>query len=197
MVLASSCELLLENPLLDQRARDQVQRIARASSDMRELVETFLLLARAQSGQASLAPQVTLAQVADELVAHWRAPIEAKGLRLDYLPDHPPSTLYNAPFLRAVLGNLLRNAWHYTDSGHIRLSLTADGFVVEDSGVGIPESLRESVFEAFVRGDRERGDGLGLGLSLVKRICAHEGWRIRLQPAQPQGCRFEVRLAAI
>ena len=197
MVLASSCELLLENPVLDQRARGQVQRIARASSEMRELVETFLLLARAQSGQANLAPQVTLAQVADELVAHWRVPIEAKGLRLDYLPDHPPSTLYNAPFLRAVLGNLLRNAWHYTDSGHIRLSLTADGFVVEDSGVGIPESLRESVFEAFVRGDRERGDGLGLGLSLVKRICAHEGWRIRLQPAQPQGCRFEVCLTVI
>lgn len=194
MVLASSCELLLENPALDERARRQVQRIARASSDMRELVQTFLLLARAQSGQASLAQQATLAQVADELVAQWRGPIEAKGLRLDYLADHPWPTLYNAPFLRAVLGNLLRNAWHYTDSGHIRLALGAAGFVVEDSGEGIPEALRESVFEPFVRGNRERGDGLGLGLSLVKRICEHEGWQIRLQSAQPHGCRFEVRL---
>ncbi|MBV2134376.1 HAMP domain-containing histidine kinase [Pseudomonas sp. MAP12] len=197
MVLASSCELLLENPALDERARRQVQRIARASSDMRELVQTFLLLARAQSGQASLAQQATLAQVADELVAQWRAPIETKGLRLDYLSDHSLSTLFNAPFLRAVLGNLLRNAWHYTDSGHIRLSLGADGFVVEDSGEGIPEALRESVFEPFVRVNRERGDGLGLGLSLVKRICEHEGWQIRLQSAQPHGCRFEVRLTSV
>ncbi|MNM99386.1 Sensor histidine kinase TmoS [compost metagenome] len=95
-----------------------------------------------------------------------------------------------------MLGNLLRNAWHYTDSGHIRLALGAAGFVVEDSGEGIPEALRESVFEPFVRGNRERGDGLGLGLSLVKRICEHEGWQIRLQSAQPHGCRFEVRLTA-
>jgi signal transduction histidine kinase len=133
-------------------------------------------------------------QVADELVAHWREPIESKGLRLDYLAEQPQSTLYNATFLRAVLGNLLRNAWHYSDSGYIRLTLRGDGFSVEDSGAGIPEALRESVFEPFVRGARERGDGLGLGLSLVQRICAHEGWRIRLLPAEPHGCRFEVRL---
>ncbi|HEY6611677.1 MAG TPA: HAMP domain-containing sensor histidine kinase [Pseudomonas sp.] len=194
MVLASSCELLLENPVLDPQARSQVQRIARASAEMGELVQTFLQLARVQSGQAAQAPQATLVQVADELVAHWREPIESKGLRLDYLADQPQSTPYNATFLRAVLGNLLRNAWHYTDSGYIRLTLSGDGFSVEDSGAGIPEAMRESVFQPFVRGTRERGDGLGLGLSLVQRICAHEGWRIRLLPAEPHGCRFEVRL---
>ncbi|MNC04203.1 Sensor protein BasS [compost metagenome] len=194
MVLASSCELLLESPTLDGAARRQVQRIARATDEMGELVQTFLQLARAQSGQAEGTPQATLRQVADEQLAHWREPIEAKGLRLDYLPGDDASTRYNAPLLRAVLGNLLRNAWHYTERGHIRLSLTAEGFSVEDSGAGIPEALRESVFEPFVRGSAERGDGLGLGLSLVQRICAQEGWRIRLLPAEPHGCRFEVTL---
>ncbi|MNQ01040.1 Sensor protein BasS [compost metagenome] len=194
MVLASSCELLLESPTLDGAARRQVQRIARATDEMGELVQTFLQLARAQSGQAEGTPQATLRQVADEQLAHWREPIEAKGLRLDYLPGNDASTRYNAPLLRAVLGNLLRNAWHYTERGHIRLNLTAAGFSVEDSGAGIPEALRQSVFEPFVRGSAERGDGLGLGLSLVQRICAQEGWRIRLLPAEPHGCRFEVTL---
>src|SRR5690606_18088191 len=62
MVLAGACELLLENPALDPRARSQVQRIARASAQMRELVQTFLQLARTQSGQAAQAPQATLTQ---------------------------------------------------------------------------------------------------------------------------------------
>lgn len=194
MVLAGACELLLENPALDPRARSQVQRIARASAQMRELVQTFLQLARTQSAQAAQAPQATLTQVADELVGYWREPIEAKGLRLDYLPGADAPTRYNAALLRAVLGNLLRNAWHYTDRGSIRLTLTAGGFSVEDSGEGIPEALRAAVFEPFVRGSAERGDGLGLGLSLVQRICAQEGWRISLLPAEPHGCRFEVCL---
>ncbi|SDR74399.1 sensor histidine kinase [Pseudomonas oryzae] len=194
MVLASSCELLLEYPGLNEPARRQVQRMARATGEMRELVQTFLQLARAQSGQDSGTPQATLRQIADELVAQWREPIEAKGLRLDYVAADDAPTLYNAPLLRAVLGNLLRNAWHYTESGYIRLSLRTDGASVEDSGAGIPEALRESVFEPFVRGERERGDGLGLGLSLVQRICAQEGWRIRLLPVEPHGCRFEVAL---
>lgn len=202
MVLASSCELLLEYPGLNEPARRQVQRMARATGEMRELVQTFLQLARAQAGQDSGTPQATLRQIADELVAQWREPIEAKGLRLEYVAPEPDAvvpgaaapTLYNAPLLRAVLGNLLRNAWHYTESGYIRLSLLTDGASVEDSGAGIPEALRESVFEPFVRGERERGDGLGLGLSLVQRICAQEGWRIRLLPVEPHGCRFEVCL---
>ncbi len=196
MVLASSCELLLESPALDERARRQVQRIARASDEMRELVQTFLQLAREQSGQGG-APQASLRAVADEQVAHWREPIAAKGLQLEYLPGAAgEARFYNAPLLRAVLGNLLRNAWHYTDSGVIRLSLSDAGFSVEDSGAGIPEALREAVFEPFVRAAAERGDGLGLGLSLVQRICAQEGWQIRLLPVEPHGCRFEVRLQA-
>ena len=77
MVLAGSCELLLENPALEPRARRQVERIARASEEMRELVQTFLQLAREQSAEAPAAPQASLRQVADELVAHWREPVEA------------------------------------------------------------------------------------------------------------------------
>ncbi len=194
MVLATSCELLMESPTLDARARKQVQRMARACADMRDLVQTFLQLARAESGLPSLAPEATLKEVADELVQQWREPIEAKGLVLEYDAGCSAATRYNAPFLRAVLGNLLRNAWHYSEAGHVRVTLSEQGFCVEDSGAGIPESLREMVFEPFVRGAPERGDGLGLGLSLVQRICAHQGWTIRLLPAEPHGCRFEVCL---
>lgn len=196
MVLASSCELLQENPTLDSRARAQVQRVARACEEMRELVQTFLLLARDQGNAAALAAQSTLVMVADELVQQWRQPMETKGLQFTYRQDAVGAQRYHAVFLRTVLGNLLRNAWHYTDSGQISLRVDEQGFTVEDTGVGIPESEREAMFQPFVRGGEQRGDGLGLGLSLVRRICASQGWRVELTAIQPSGCRFQVILQA-
>jgi len=194
MVLASSCELLLENPALQERARNQVQRIARACEEMRELVQTFLMLARAQRDDADLTAQSTLNQVAEDLITQWRDPINVKGLELQYLPGEIQPVRYNATFLLTVMGNLLRNAMHYTDRGFIRLTLEVNGFMVEDSGVGIPEEKREAMFQPFVRGGEKRGEGLGLGLSLVQRICEDQGWRVELTGVQPQGCRFRVEL---
>lgn len=194
MVLASSCELLLVNPALDDRAQRQVQRIARATEEMRDLVQTFLLLARARSEEPGVTPQISLNMVADELVEQWRPAIEGKGLQFDYQSGAFPGICYNAPLLRSVMGNLLRNALHYTENGRIALTLLQHGFIVEDSGVGIPETEREAVFQPFVRGVAARGEGLGLGLSLVQRICVSQGWQVSLSGVTPQGCRFEVNL---
>lgn len=194
MVLASSCELLLESPCLDNRGRAQVQRIANACEEMRGLVQTFLTLARARQEDAGGAPRGTLREVADDLVAHWRPAIEAKGLTFDYQPGHTGEQRYNAPLLKSVLGNLLRNALHYTEEGAIGLCLDERGFMVEDSGVGIPAAEREAMFQPFVRGGSARGEGLGLGLSLVQRICENQGWSVELSDAEPRGCRFEVTL---
>jgi signal transduction histidine kinase len=197
MVLASSCELLLENPAIDQRGRAQVERIARACAEMRELVQTFLVLARAQREDVSMAPQQNLSEVADGLLNLWREPIENKGLELQFVPGDPAGTRYNATLLHAVMGNLLRNALHYTEQGFIRLTLTPTGFLVEDSGVGIPEEKREAMFEPFVRGAEKRGEGLGLGLSLVQRICENQGWSVSLTTMEPNGCRFKVELRPV
>jgi len=194
MVLATSCELLLENPALDTRARAQVERIARACEEMRELVQTFLMLARAQRNDADMSAQLTLGQVADNLLGLWRGPIEHKGLTLEVARTELPDTRYNATFMLAVMGNLLRNALHYTDAGFIRLTLEPGGFKVEDSGIGIPEEKRLAVFQPFVRATEKRGEGLGLGLSLVQRICDDQGWEVDLTPREPHGCCFQVSL---
>lgn len=194
MVLATSCELLLENPALDPRGRAQVERIARACSEMRELVQTFLMLARAQHEDASDTSNVPMDVVAQDLINLWREPIEAKGLELIYVPGPPQDGRYHVTFLHAVMGNLLRNALHYTDHGFIRLTLYPGGFLVEDSGVGIPEEKREAMFQPFVRGSEKRGEGLGLGLSLVQRICDSQGWVVTLTTMEPMGCRFQVDL---
>lgn len=193
MVLSSSCVLLAESPSLDARARAHVERIGRASRDMRALVETFLLLARSQQGER-VGQQLDMRSVADELLAQWSVLIADKGLQLDFQSRSAGSGQYDAVCLRAVMGNLLRNAVHYTERGEIALHLLPSGFVVEDSGSGIPESERNAVFRPFVRGSEQQRDGMGLGLSLVQRICESQGWRVELSSPVNGGSRFTVVL---
>jgi signal transduction histidine kinase len=72
--------------------------------------------------------------------------------------------------------------------------LYADHFTVEDTGIGIPEDFQESIFQPFTRGQYARGEGLGLGLSLVRRICIHQGWSIQVGTRHPHGSCFHVFL---
>ncbi len=193
MVISTSCELLLENPL-QVAQRGQVERIARAARDMNDLVRTFLLLAR--SGPAETAETTTLAEVAREQAELWGPSIRAKGLAFELIDEGAGTAGHNPTFLRTAMANLLRNALHYTASGTVRVILERDGFRVEDTGMGIPAHERDHIFEPFVRGTATRGLGLGLGLSLVKRICERNGWTITASEMQPKGSCFKVSFSA-
>lgn len=194
MVINSSCELLDVAPNLEPRQREKVERIRRATDEMSALVQTFLLLARATSNQSIEGGGATLAAVAEEQALRWGVMIREKGLTFEMIDQGADATRYNLTFLRTVMSNLLRNALHYTETGGVRLLLRADGFCVEDSGVGIPLEQHERMFQPFVRGRQARGEGLGLGLSLVKRICFHEGWQVSVSSLQPSGSQFKVLL---
>ncbi|MDR1890283.1 MAG: HAMP domain-containing histidine kinase [Zoogloeaceae bacterium] len=196
MIIATSCELLAADDL-PPREREQIERIARAAEEMRSLAEIFLMLARGSenSGQKPEDSAGTLTAIAEEQYARWLPAMQAKGLEFGMRAESTPQTTpLNAVLLRAVLGNLLRNAWHYTEQGWVRLTLEAGGFKVEDSGIGIPEQEKEQVFQAFTRGAQARGEGLGLGLSLVRRICVSQGWKITLDSLPEGGSCFCVRL---
>lgn len=191
MVVASSAELL-ETGALDERQRRQVNRIKRATAEISDLVETFLLLARANTQANPLHGNATLEQVAREQAERWAPRFAEKGLTFDLNIEATSTTALHAGFLRTVMSNLLRNALHYTDSGVVRLLLSANGFRVEDTGQGVPNAQQHDIFEPFVRGTEARGEGLGLGLSLVKRICTHQRWQVRMYSLPTGGSCFEV-----
>ena len=193
MIVSTSCELLAQGPLPDNSQR-QIARIAKAGADMQALVETFLQLARVQTTRLAESDGVSLEQIAAEQVAVWQPLIEVRGLSFVYRQEGTVSGRWHPTLLRVVLGNLLRNALHYTEQGEIRLCLDVDGFRVEDTGPGIaPEELGR-IFEPFQRGRHARGEGLGLGLSLVRRVCAQAGWSVTAEALAAGGSCFRVRL---
>ncbi|WFC62396.1 HAMP domain-containing histidine kinase [Pseudomonas sp. REST10] len=194
MVIATSCELLAEAPLAP-REKEQLARITRATEEMRELVQTFLELARDKSNEAVLMGTRPLATIAQEQASRWGALMKEKGLDFQLIEEGQDDGRYNTTFLATVMANLLRNALHYTERGSVRLILERGAFRIEDSGAGIPPEQHERIFQPFVRGAQARGEGLGLGLSLVKRICAKQGWSVSLQ-SEPGDTRFRVALSS-
>lgn len=192
MVIATSCELLAENNL-DARGREQLERISRASQEMQELVQTFLQLARDKTNKSAFA-ESSLGSIAADQIGRWAPLFEEKGLAFQFIEEGMDSGLYNPTLLSTVMANLLRNALHYTDHGGVRLVVRPGGFRVEDSGLGIPVDQHEHIFQSFVRGQHSRGEGLGLGLSLVKRICINQGWRIAVSNLEMGGTSFDVSL---
>jgi signal transduction histidine kinase len=196
MVILTSCELL---PMagLSVQEREQVKRIEGAAREMQALTETFLTLARAEFGNAIGDDEesgTTLNALVKTKHGQWTAAAAAKGLSFEAREEGEDKGRYHAILLRAVMDNLIRNALYYTERGWIRLILEEGGFRVEDSGVGIPDSEKSGIFQLFTRGAQARGEGQGLGLSLVQRIVTQQGWQIFLEGLPEGGSRFRVRL---
>jgi two-component system OmpR family sensor kinase len=159
------------------------------------LVEDVLLTARAQPG----VPRRPLEDLDLEPV------VRAEADRVGAAVVGGPAPLRgDRAMLRHLVRNLLSNARVHAGGEDVRALIEerAGGLVlaVEDRGPGVPEAEREKIFAPFYRpaGPRRRpaaaGDGVGLGLALVRQIARYHGGDVRYLPRPGGGSRFEVTL---
>ncbi|WP_025136553.1 HAMP domain-containing sensor histidine kinase [Achromobacter sp. DH1f] len=201
MVISSSCELLLDEPGLDDAGAARVRRIAAAATDMGERLDTYLMLARGRDAGAQFVRESAV-EAAREQVSAWSAVAQRRGMTLTLQADEvddkqgvEPDARFPAPLLRAVLSNLIRNALQYAGPGALVTVQTGRGYLqVADDGPGIPAERQEAIFSPFVRGSQPDNGNLGLGLSLVQRICEHQGWTVSLRSQAGQGSVFRVEM---
>jgi len=103
--------------------------------------------------------------------------------------------LVDAPekVLSVLLGNLLRNAFSYTDAGEVVVEIVPHAVVIRDSGIGMsPDELR-GLYQPFVRGQRSLRGGHGVGLTIVRRLSDRFGWPVSIDSEAGVGTRVEVR----
>jgi signal transduction histidine kinase len=108
----------------------------------------------------------------------------------------------NPVLLGCILRNLLTNAIRYTDpGGRILIGCRRKGreirIDVYDTGIGIPEHQLPRIFESFTRLVPERSDGLGIGLSIVRRALEVLGHRIEVQSVVGEGSLFSIYAPAV
>jgi signal transduction histidine kinase len=174
------------------------------SARMRRLVDDLLLAARLSSGRQVPAPQrVDLRTAVTSALERATPGAELAGARLDAaLAEEPVTVLVDPEHLATILDNLLSNALAYGGSpARVAVTVMRNGgatVLVTDNGPGVPEDMRERIFERFVRIEGSGAPaGTGLGLYISRELAAQFGGRLSVETSDPgRGTTFALHLPA-
>ncbi len=201
-IIKGTLEVLLRKPREREEYESKVRYCLRELDRLNVLVDQLLMLARYESRQHPVSIQpVTVNALFYDVTARHSALIAQKKLRIDYRID-PDLTLETDEFLlSSILDNLIENAVKYSlDGQSIVLEAAQDGacmrFVIQDSGIGIPEQDLDKIFLPFFRSRTtpQQTSGTGIGLSIVARLCNLLGGEILAFSKPNKGTRIEVSL---
>ena len=192
----------------DDRVRWVSGVIERQVGLMTRLVDDLLDVSRITSGKITLQrTTVSVREVLAQAVETARPLAESRGQALEVdVPEDAGGVDGDPARLAQAVGNLLDNAIKYTDDGgriglRARVEAHEVVIVVEDSGVGVDPELLPRVFDLFIQADRSlerKQGGLGLGLTLVRRLVEMHGGHVEAASAGPGlGSAFTIRLPCL
>ena len=200
--------LLLETDL-DGEQREYAEAVKVSAENLLALINDILDFSKIEAGKLTIEPipfdlRTTVEQLADLLVVR----AEEKGLSLivRYLCGAARRVIGDPGRIRQVLTNLVSNAVKFTAEGHVIISVSCETkpegppvfhFSVEDSGIGIPESKLEYIFEKFTQADASttrRYGGTGLGLAISKQLVECMGGTIGVSSREGKGSTFRFSL---
>jgi two-component system, sensor histidine kinase len=175
-----------------------VSRIDAAVASMNELFEALLDMTKLEAGILQANPaDLPVQRLLDRIETTFAAPADKKGLSLRVVPSS--AWVRSDPILlERILFNLVGNAVRYTSGGVVvgcRRRATLLRIDVCDTGAGIPEDQRQSIFSEFYQlatPASERTAGLGLGLAIVDRLGRLLGHAVQLQSNPGRGSRFSI-----
>lgn len=202
-------QLMIMNRLEPKQQR-MAETALRSCNRLTRLLGDILDLSKVESGKMELQEEIfSIEEVRASILELFSRDAARKSLALEvaFAPDIPPWLRGDGSRLRQILNNLVTNALKFTEHGFVRIeaSLAAgqppDGatilFTVSDSGIGIPKTMLERIFNPFRQVDgsySRKVGGAGLGLSIVKRLVDLMGGEISVESHPGQGSSFQCTL---
>jgi signal transduction histidine kinase len=190
-------ELVLDGGLDSSSQRDFMMRMKKETERIHGVVRDLLDFARADEHDPE--PSAVVADVFDDVLALVKPQKELRGVELVVEVDPDLSVALGPSRLTQVVLNLVLNAAAALGgkTGAVRLRARRDGafarLEIEDTGPGVPPSMRDAIFEPFVS-TKQAGQGTGLGLSVCRGIIAGAHGTITVDAAYAAGARFVVEL---
>ena len=194
---------LLKDPVSDGERKDVLERIETCVQTLDDLFESLLTVTRAESldpGDIELAP-IALSAVIRTVVHQALPQADAQGTQL----VHSPTSVWvlsERMALERILSNLVTNAVAFSPNGRVLVGVRHRGSRVEvqvlDNGAGIAEAQKQQIFGEFYQADnpgRRSGQGFGLGLVIVERLCGALGYPLSVQSILGRGSCFGVSIA--
>jgi signal transduction histidine kinase/AraC-like DNA-binding protein len=185
-----------------QALLDDLEHIRSSADHQLRVVNDLLDLSRAEIDELDLylellAPRPLLQDAFQSIVHAAVEPAVTWHLKL---PERLPSIQADPVRLRQILLNLLSNARRFTDQGEVVLGAQVETphlhLWVQDTGAGISPDMQERIFEPFVTAEHagRRPEGIGLGLSITRRLVALHGGSMKLESQPGRGSTFHVYL---
>ena len=202
-ILQLELEGIAQNHRRDASLAEQIGSALEETHRMSRIVESLLAISRLDAGEVKMDKmRLDLGELATSTANEMSLLAEEKSIRLH---AHGPTGVQvegDRSRLQQVIVNLIDNAIKYTQQGgkiEISVAREADTAVLEvsDNGPGISAEALPHVFERFYRADKARSranGGAGLGLSIVKAICAAHNAEVKVSSQEGRGSRFRVEL---
>lgn len=207
-VIIGMTELTLGTRLTPEQ-REYLSAVKNSAESLLRLLNDVLDLSKIEAGklQIEVVP-FSLAELVLEVVKLWEPSARQKGLRTagQMAADLPPVVAGDSVRLRQILFNLIDNAIKFTEQGEVVVAVSLDSrsgdeahvhFAVRDTGIGIPEHKRDSIFEAFSQADTStsrRYGGTGLGLAISAQLVSLLEGRLWVESQVGSGSTFHFCL---
>ena len=193
---------LLESEVTEPTSVDLVRKMRSSLQSLDDLLTRLLDFSRLEAGAVQPhRERVALGPLLTRLRHEFEPVARAQGLTFRVV-DSSAAVVTDHVLLDQILRNLVENALRYTPGGKVLVGCRRRGsrisLQVADTGIGIPEDQQKAVFGEFFQignQNRNRKDGLGLGLATVDRLCHLLGHAISLSSTEGKGSVFSVDMA--
>ncbi len=192
-IVKGSFDLLNKNQNLPEQDKKAISRVKRTVENMEALLETLLMLSREQhtgiEQEAIIVNDLLAEQIAQIKTVYKNHKAQLKIKQQALLEINASEKV-----LAMLFGNLIRNAFNYTNEGEIIISVLKDKrVVIKDSGTGMDEEQLKHAFRPFYRANTA-SDGHGVGLSIVAHLCERFAWQIDAESKVGEGTSVSITL---
>jgi signal transduction histidine kinase len=178
-IIKSKLELLSQSDLNEEQM-DIIQSVYEATGRLSRLNQSLILLTKIDNRQFGESEKVDISRILNNYLSNFEELIAAKLITVKKEIDENVILNMNESLAEIMISNLVTNAVrHNMENGNIDIRLTADRFLISNSGHPL-QSEPGSLFERFKK-DKNSSESLGLGLSIVKKICERYGYNIVYQ----------------
>lgn len=196
---------LLEDTKLEKEAKNYIKSILDSGKNLMNLINDILDFSKLSYDNIVLHDEeFTIHQLIETITNLTKNQALKKGLNYQINTDIDDKTIFYSDLGRIIqiIENLITNAIKYTEKGFVKLEIYKENqsntvhlnFVVSDSGIGIEEKNIDSIFDTFLQLQSSNFKGVGLGLSIVKKLVEKFNGTISVYSKVQKGTTFEVKI---
>jgi signal transduction histidine kinase/ligand-binding sensor domain-containing protein len=199
--------LIAEGDTTEEEREEFIKQINANTETLLVLIDDILDLSKIESNQIKIMnSEIPLTEFLDDIYNSFPYRHEKKlsFLLTNPYKDNDLRFVSDRTRLRQIVVNLLDNSFKFTEKGHVELGVYKENdhlvFYVEDTGIGMSDSVRQKIFERFYKSDENAERvyrGTGLGLTITQKLTDLLGGSISVKSEEGKGSRFEIDIPLI